>query len=77
MDYKLTVILIIYLSFLTVQLNCMINKGCKAYDCHRNCVSQDVSKTPGDNGFKFEIDGSHTNKYVPGKTYTSKFAFAF
>lgn len=48
----------------------MINNGCKAYDCHRYCISHEISKTPGDNGFKFEVN-SIENKYIPEKTYTS------
>ena len=48
----------------------MINNGCKAYDCHRYCMNYDISKTPGDNGFKFEVN-SIDNKYIPEKTYTS------
>ena len=49
----------------------MINNGCKAYDCHRYCINQDISKTPGDNGFKFEVESNMKDKYIPEKTYTS------
>ncbi len=71
MNQRLIFLITINLTCLVIQLNGLIDKGCKAYDCHRYCVSQDLSKTPGDNGFKFEIEGIQADKYMPGKTYTS------
>ena len=48
----------------------MIENGCAAYDCKRVCLnSNEISKTPGDNGFKFEISGIKDNMYMPEKVY--------
>ncbi len=48
----------------------MVNNGCSAYDCKRNCLStSDLIETPGDNGFKFEIDGLKDDKYIPDSVY--------
>jgi hypothetical protein len=48
----------------------MVNNGCSAYDCKRSCLStSDLIETPGDNGFKFEIDGLKDDKYMPDSVY--------
>ena len=48
----------------------MTNNGCSAYDCKRSCLSSaDVSETPGDNGFRFEIEGLKDDKYEPDGVY--------
>ncbi len=46
-----------------------IENGCSAYECKRSCISSLISETPGDNGFKFEIDDMKDNKYMPDKVY--------
>lgn len=48
----------------------MVENGCNAYDCKRNCINANtIVQTPGDNGFRFEIEGLVDNKYVPNKIY--------
>lgn len=48
----------------------MIETGCSAYDCKRTCInSNNAVQTPGDNGFKFEVEGLKDNKYVPDRIY--------
>jgi hypothetical protein len=47
----------------------MIADGCTSYGCKRNCMNSDIHPTPGDNGFKIEIQGLNNNKYKPNKTY--------
>ncbi|CAF0721231.1 unnamed protein product [Brachionus calyciflorus] len=48
----------------------IIENGCSAYDCKRNCLNPNIFvQTPGDNGFKFEIEGIKDNKYVPDRVY--------
>ena len=52
-----------------------IRNGCPAYACNRFCLPNQVATpTPGDNGFKFEVDDQVLidNKYVPEKTYKCK-----
>ena len=69
---KLIVQLVILqvLVYLTTSLSVnSIENGCTAYNCKRSCSSSLISETPGDNGFKFEIEGMKDNKYVPDKVY--------
>lgn len=49
----------------------LLANGCTAYNCKRTCFGTDVSQTPGDNGFTFEIEDSPT-KYIPNKLYKSE-----
>lgn len=61
-------------------LNCLsvnlIDTGCSAYDCKRNCInSNSIHQTPGDNGFRFEIEGLKDNKFMPEHIYKGKFFF--
>ena len=51
------------------QRSTMIQNGCTAYDCRRTCMNGQISENPGDNGFRFDIDGEVKNTYVPEKTY--------
>ena len=50
-----------------------IQNGCLAYGCKRVCAatsSMEMSSTPGDNGYKIEVDGLTTDgKYIPGQIY--------
>ena len=64
----LMAILFLLKTSMTIAIN-SIQNGCSAYDCKRNCLNSEISATPGDNGFRFEIQGAK-DKYVPGKTYT-------
>ena len=55
----------------------MATSGCSAYDCKRSCIAPDISATPGDNGFKFEIDGLSDDKYKPDSVYKGQLHFIF
>lgn len=67
-NYSIMKLLLIQLFILRQTFANLINTGCVSYNCQRNCMSKDMSQTPGDNGFKFEIDFS---SYKPEKTYKS------
>lgn len=54
----------------SISLN-MLSSGCTSYNCKRTCLSPEITQTPGDNGFKVIVEGSH-ERYVPQNTYKSK-----
>ncbi|RMZ98907.1 hypothetical protein BpHYR1_047851 [Brachionus plicatilis] len=48
----------------------LIEHGCSAYDCKRMCLNSNfILPTPGDNGFKLEIEGIRDEKYIPERVY--------
>jgi hypothetical protein len=53
----------------------MIASGCSSYGCKRSCMHPKINPTPGDNGFKIEIEGLTNKKYTPNKTYTGEYFF--
>ena len=77
--WKKFIIILVINIFLRIQkaLN-VIEHCCSAYDCKRTCLNSDnVLQTPGDNGFKFEIEGIKDNKYVPEMVYKGQQNFIF
>jgi hypothetical protein len=68
--HKISIILLIFIDIMSSLSISRLENGCTAYECKRNCFNSNrISKTPGDNGFKFEIAGLKDNKYVADKIY--------
>jgi hypothetical protein len=69
----LIVHLVLFESLNGLSLN-MAENGCNAYDCKRTCINTNsILQTPGDNGFRFEIEGLKDNKYIPDKVYKGQY----
>lgn len=51
----------------------VVEQGCSAYECRRTCInSKLILPTPGDNGFKLEIEGVQNEKYIPERVYKGR-----